>query len=576
MQIEFEEDRYFNFGSCNYLPSDYVEAVKDTIRGVLVEYYFQTSPQIGSSTMSMARKQKGITRTRGVLGRELEEHKFQRALGLVTITRTTTKWRTSRMDSSYYLETRIQVYLDPAPETDLSSRFRLFCISNFDGTPRYEPRFDPALRVSNRVRYNDPIVTACRNGDLDNVRMLFASGNASPYDCCEADKNISLLDIVFKQLMLNLDAPAASSKDMAKLCILFKYLVDLGLDPGELSIQLRHPASQDVYFSGRYVLRCSHCFKAIEGMYYDCKLCACGDFCLCRPCIEAGRRCQDPGHYEKQPLVDSSIQRWMLYYSPMESLASIYYAKENAPYLVDVARTILCRSKQDPFQECHGRLIEWKLYEKLADVDSPVLRLVSHQQEWVFQWDQTAPEVLSSVPLAWKPQDPAEFLLRAWLDIIEPSEISMDQVHTVFDHLSYLFDNDEVRETFHSRAANYINSNNWCINFQLWCWQYWPQRRPSLEGLLHRCIATRSIIGYRRIVSKYSPRKESPFTHQVISGNDEGEYYCAVLTRRFGKGGETKNGREDKLGICLLSDETGDPIIFYDGLLGGLWFGLLE
>jgi len=254
------------------------------------------------------------------------------------------------MDSSYYLETRIQVYLDPKPQST-PSRFRLFCISTFDGTPRYQPRFDPVLRVSNRVRYNDPIVVACRDGDLQKVRTLFASGVASPYDCCETDTNITLLDIVFKQLIMNLDAPKGSFNYMAKLHMMFKYLVDLGLDPGELNIQHRHPSSirASYYSGGIYVLRCGYCFEPITGRYYDCKLCVCGDFCLCQPCIEAGRRCYDREHHEKQPLVDSDISRRMLYYSPIESLASIYYAKENAPFLVDVARTILCCSKQDPF-----------------------------------------------------------------------------------------------------------------------------------------------------------------------------------------------------------------------------------
>ncbi len=118
---EFQKDRYFNFGS-----SDYIEAVKDTIRGVLVEYFFQPcSPsgmevirKICSPPSTVFQKQKGKIRTRVILSREFEEQKFQRALGLVTVTRTTTKWRTSHMDSSYYIETRIQVCLNPVPQND--------------------------------------------------------------------------------------------------------------------------------------------------------------------------------------------------------------------------------------------------------------------------------------------------------------------------------------------------------------------------------------------------------------------------------------------------------------------------
>ncbi|PMD42107.1 hypothetical protein L207DRAFT_564508 [Hyaloscypha variabilis F] len=583
---EFQKDRYFNFGSSDYLPSDYIEAVKDTIRGVLVEYFFQTrSPSgmeaitnINSPPSTVFQKQKGTIRTRGILSQEFEEQKFQRALGLVTVTRTTTKWRTSHMDSSYYIETRIQVYLDPAPQNDPPLRLRLFCISTFDGTPRYEPRFDPALRVSNRVRYNDPIVVACRNGDLDKVRMLFASGNASPYDCCEADINISLLDIVFKQLMLNLDAPAGPANYMAKLHILFKYLVNLGLDPGELNRQYRQPNPfVDTRCDRFYTLRCSYCFERIEGIYYDCKLCACGDFCLCQPCIEAGRRCQDPEHHEMQQLVDSRISRTMLGYKPLESLASIYYAKENAPYLVDVARTILCHSKQDPFEETYGGFFEWKRCEALTHIESPVLKLISHQQEWVFSVDQIEPEnlsdiELSNIPLAWKPPDPVGLLLRAWTDLLaSPENQSM-----VFEQLSYLLDNDDVHAEFYSRAATIINQNPSYISFLLWTNYMWPTRKLSLEILLPRCIETRLIKGFLIFLSKYYTTEEPPFPFDENFHCEEGDdktYKCLLLTRRVAEGIATDIGDAHKLGFCLAKSPwiSNELMIFYEGSYGAVW-----
>ncbi|KAE9369879.1 hypothetical protein N431DRAFT_511773 [Stipitochalara longipes BDJ] len=539
MRVEFQKDHGFNFGSCNYLPSDYVEAVKDTIRGVLVEFFFQTRSQsgleaaanLGSSQLAMIQKQKGIIQTREILDREFEEQKYQRALGLVTVTRTTTKWITTHMDNSYYRETRIQVYLDLEPQRDPSQRFRLFCISTFDGNPRYEPKFDLVLRVSNRVRYNDPIVVACRGGNLDNARMLFASRLASPYDCCEADTNISLLDIIFRQLILNLDAPASPSNYMAKLHQLFKYLVDLGLDPGELNIQYRHPASS-LYkpSNGFYVLRCSYCFEEIEGMYYDCRF-------------------------------------------PIESLASVYYAKENGPYLVDAARIILCRSKQDPFQDNYGRLLEWRQYEELADVESPVLRLISYQQEWVFRWDENKPESLSNIPSTWKPQDPVGLLLRAWIENIIKRK-SFFGVHDVFKHVSYLLDSDEMQAEFCRRAAPIIDCNPWCISLLLWERYLWPLRRPSLEDLLSRCIATRSIKGYRRLISKYSPTGEPPFPYKLdfYFGTNCGARISAFLTRQAAKGKETAIGNSDKMGVCLLDVAPSRTIIFYDGLFGAAWF----
>jgi len=90
---DLQDDRYFDFGSCRYLPSEYVGAVKDTIKGVLVEYYFQPRKHLGfesvsntvSSSSTIVQKQKGI------LSREVEQQQYSRALGLVTINHTTTK-----------------------------------------------------------------------------------------------------------------------------------------------------------------------------------------------------------------------------------------------------------------------------------------------------------------------------------------------------------------------------------------------------------------------------------------------------------------------------------------------------
>ena len=521
-------------------------------------------------------KQTGRIQTRGILSRELEEQNYHRALGLVTITRTTTKWKTSHMDSSYYLETTIQVYLDPTPQNP-PSRFRLSYTSTFDGTPRYEPRFDPALRVSNRVRYNDPIVMACRAGDLERVRTLFASGAASPYDCCETDTNISLLDIVFKQLISNMDTPKGPSNYVSKLHVMFKYLVDLGLDPGELSIQHRHPAaSKQVKRSGGiYVLRCGYCLEPISGAYYDCKLCVCGDFRLCQPCIEAGQRCHDLGHHEKQPLIDSSIRRTMLHYSPIEGLGSIYYAKENAPYLVDVARTILCCSKQDPFENYHGRLLEWKWYEELVDVESPVLELISKQQEWVFRLDETKPKDPSAIPIIWIPEDPVDLLLRAWTDMFEGQNSKrFAYTYAVFTQVSHLLDSDEVHTEFCIRAAPLIHRKPWCLYFLLLVRHCeGPLWRPSLQVLLNQCIATRYIKGYQRIALKYWPTEESAFSYDMKTYNGlDGKWKWTFFTRRIEKVGESDLAIGDNLGLCLMPGRSGQTRLFYDGRFGNLWF----
>ncbi|KAE8443215.1 hypothetical protein EG329_002083 [Mollisiaceae sp. DMI_Dod_QoI] len=479
MRPDFQEDLDFKFGYCDYLPGDYVEMAKDTIRGVLLDYgledFLSSDPKgkgmlcMNAPQINIVQKHQGIFRTRGVQDREVKERQFQRGLGLVTITRTTTKWRTNRIDNSFYLETKLHISLDP--KSDPFIRLRLFCVTVFDGASRYEPSFDPVLKVCNWVRYDAPIIAACRNGDLDQVRTLFASGLASPYDRFQTRCDMSLLDVVFRQIVLNLDQPANSS--MSRLCRVFKYLVGQDLDPAELSEQYEHTTHphrrrvSDLH----YTLSCSYCFEAIKGRYYDCKFGTCGDFSLCQRCIETGQRCMDPEHFMQQPLQERAdlIERPMRPYTPLERLASVYYTQEYAPYLVEIARIILCRSTQDPLSNNFGRFIEWRWYKEHLGLESPVLSFISRQQEWMFEWkDETFAYQAFRIELTTEHllRDPTASVLRTHLraTCFESHWKNLDFIAYTLAKLRNFFYKREFREVVINHIAACIDSNTYFVH----------------------------------------------------------------------------------------------------------------
>lgn len=431
------------------------------------------------------------------------------------ITQTTTKWRTSRTDNSFYLETKLHISLDP--KSDPLTRLRLFCVTIFDGTPRYEPRFDPVLKVCNWVRYDAPIIDACRNGDLNRVRTLFASGLASPYDRSQVRHDMSLLDVVFRQIILNLDQPANSL--MSRLCMLFKYLVDQGLDPGELSEQYIHTIKCHGKFYGYYILRCSYCFEQIQGRYYDCKLC--GDIPLCQRCIEAGQRCMDPEHIAQQPLQEqtASGDRIMSRYSPLERLASTYYTQEYAPYLVEIARIILCRSTQDPLSSNFGRFVELRWYKERAGMESPVLSFISRQQEWMFEWkDETSSykDFCPELGIEHMLRDPTASILRAYIRAVcfESYHKKFNFIACTLGKLCRFFDRLEFREVVINHIAACIDSDTYFTHHFLIPTLTKVLRRfdqiALLDEALNRCDRLDRVGVYYqdlddRLASKYSP-----------------------------------------------------------------------
>jgi len=191
----------------------------------------------------------------------------------------------------------------------------------------------------------------------------------------------------------------------------------------------------------------------------------------------------------------------------------------------------------------------------------------------MFRWDETKPENLSTVPLTWRPQDPLKLLLRAWLDVFNVHAFNSSfHAYVVFNQLSYLLDDDEVHAEFCIRAAPMIDQNHWFIDYLLWARYIWPARRPLLQDLLNRCITTRHMEGYRRIISKYGSAGEPPFPYscKFYSAYVEG-YMCTFFTRHIGKHREGDGRNGDEMGLCLLPPRFDRASLFYDGLFGAFW-----
>ena len=231
-------------------------------------------------------------------------------------------------------------------------RVRLFCTTV---KPHYQAGFDPILRASNLIQHTSPIVIACREGDLPAVHALFTNHEASPFDRSSSIYEQSLLDIVFKEIVLNLDQPLTQAKKMAALCELFKHLVDQCLDSGQIPVQFRFFTQRRLRINSTYILTCSNCFSAIESEYYDCKICMNGEYILCQACLALGKRCRNRQHHEGKLLTPITTCRVMMKQSALESLSSLSYTKEFATYLVDTARIVIHQSIENPFEYAQPR-----------------------------------------------------------------------------------------------------------------------------------------------------------------------------------------------------------------------------
>jgi hypothetical protein len=169
---DVEDDRHFKFGDCSGLPAEIVEMAKDTIRGVLVDYYAQNMHSgLDKGQLLAATSDKNIVeasashlempRYRRILQQSIQEKLIEKALGLVTITTTSTQWRLGNSQGEgsrwSYTETRLAISLD------LEKAWlpcRLFCTTTSRLKLHYQPNFDPILRVCNWIKHDAPIVVA--------------------------------------------------------------------------------------------------------------------------------------------------------------------------------------------------------------------------------------------------------------------------------------------------------------------------------------------------------------------------------------------------------------------------------
>jgi hypothetical protein len=473
---DIEDDRHFKFGDCTGLPAEIVEMAKDTIRGVLVDYYAQNvhsgldKEQLltATSDKNMVKALAGrleIPRYRRILQQSIQEDSFERALGLVTVTTTSTQWRLGDSQGEgngwSYTETRLVISLD-FDKAWLPCR--LFCTTTSRSQLHYQPNFDPVLRVCNWIKHNARVVLACRDGDLHTVRTLFASRLASPFDRSEELYKLSLLDIVFAEIRLYLNQPVAKENHMRDLCQLFKYLVEQGLDPGELLEQHTVRKFLPSKMSGRaYTLTCSFCFSEVHGKYHDCKFCG-GGYVLCESCLAAGRRCMDLKHHNPQRLrIWGTSDRVVEGHSPVDSLASLDYTKEFAPFLVEIARIILSRSVQNPFE--WARLHELAWYKETAGIESPVFSLITQQEDWLLDWKEQKHAQLPKYIPVFGPEgalrDPNSSMFRAWIRSTEfqSNDEKIDCIAWSLGQLRALLEEEEHRELITCHISACVDSD---------------------------------------------------------------------------------------------------------------------
>ncbi|KAE9374056.1 hypothetical protein N431DRAFT_556475 [Stipitochalara longipes BDJ] len=97
---------------------------------------------------------------------------------------------------------------------------------------KYRASFHKCLRfrIYNIVPMDSPIIQACQNLDLPEVRRLFETGHASPQDCCDYPHNESLVAIVFTRLFTSKRGPLTEATKGVEL---LKFLIHcLGGDIG--------------------------------------------------------------------------------------------------------------------------------------------------------------------------------------------------------------------------------------------------------------------------------------------------------------------------------------------------------
>jgi hypothetical protein len=299
---------------------------------------------------------------------------------------------------------------------------------------------------------------------------------------------------------------------MHNLCQLFKYLVEQEIDPGELSEQHTVRKFLPRNRIGRaYTLTCSFCFAEVRNKYHDCKLCG-GGYVLCESCLDAERRCMDLKHHDPQRLrVWGASDRVVEGHSPIDSLASINYTKEFAPFLVEIARIILNRSIQDPFE--WARLHELAWYKETAGIGSPVFSLIIQQEDWLLDWKEQKHAQLPRYMPVFGPdgalRDPQSFMFRAWIRATEfqSNDEKIDFIAWSLGQLRSLLEKYEHQEAITCHISAFIDSDTTFL------WEFLvPGLAPVLQkhdqlALLFEAVRSSQdevSVEHKRIIEEYS------------------------------------------------------------------------
>ncbi|KAG0650784.1 hypothetical protein D0Z07_2212 [Hyphodiscus hymeniophilus] len=226
-----------------WLPLGMAEAVKITLRGVLVEFYYERKKLLQTEE---AKQNEEVARStfpspynhrRRILSHYTHSRRYIRAVGVITVTSTTTIFR-QRVDSedegteypttSTVTQTNLQ--LNPSPGLLRMGVYGSFVEQGF-ATFNPSPEFN--LKTFTVIDTDSPIVQACCLGNLAEVQGLFAAKQASPFDRVWGER--SLLDLVLLQAISAASSQSEASTllvRMTQLVDVYDYLVSQGLDPG--------------------------------------------------------------------------------------------------------------------------------------------------------------------------------------------------------------------------------------------------------------------------------------------------------------------------------------------------------
>lgn len=214
------------------LPLGMSRVVRDVFRGVLAEFYVELNYETtkDSTTVVAVSSQCSPSTTPRVAGQHITTRRYHRRIGIITVESiTTTFWKSSKdgerdngvIATSTVTQTRLWLHPNPA-----LIRLGTYCCFVQNGYLSLNSAPTPRLRAYRSIASTDPIVKACRMGDLQTVRFLIDTGEASPFDRIWGDN--SLLDLILLQFIQSDDATLTH-----KLLAVFEDLVKCGLDPGE-------------------------------------------------------------------------------------------------------------------------------------------------------------------------------------------------------------------------------------------------------------------------------------------------------------------------------------------------------